>query len=116
MATIIIPRFESEKTEIGLNTYQYTILTAGDHVARMRVSRHPSSTLTMQILLNGSPVKSMTLTPVAVGGGQIEQSLIADIICAVNDTVAFALSSSNPTDLQLNTIKSSLSLYRGSGN
>lgn len=116
MATVIIPNFLTEKVVDGLNTYQYTVQTTAMHVARIRVSKHPSSTMTISILHNGSPVNTLTLAPVSANGGQSEAVILSSIACASSDTISFSLTSSASTDQQLNTVKATLNVHIGSGN
>lgn len=121
MATIVIPNFTTQKTMVGLNTYTYTIQTAGLHVCRMVVSKHQTSTLTASITQAGSVTATLaTATAHSVAStGTVGQSSIileATANCAVNDVISFVLTSSGSTDKELNTVKADMIVTRGSGN
>jgi len=116
MATIIIPNFLTEKVVNGLNTYQYTIQTAGVHVAKIRTAHPSSSGMTITISQNGTPRATTTATDVLTPGGQTSSYLATSINCAVNDVITWTISSSNVNDQQLNTVKSTLNLHMGYGN
>lgn len=116
MSTIIIPNFLTEKVVVGLNNYQYTVVNAGMHVARIRLSKHPASSLTCVINLNGSPQASLTVQPVSGEGGQSEQVLSVTMNCSPSDIIAFNLTSSASSDQQLNNVKATLNVHQGSSN
>lgn len=119
MANVIIPNFNSQKTEVGLNTYQYTIINSGVHTAKIRVSVHQSSTLTITISQSGSTSATLaTVTHAAIvqpdttGQSSIVLSALANFVSG--DVVSFALSSSAVTDNQLNNVKADMIVKQGS--
>jgi hypothetical protein len=116
MSTITIPNFLTPKEVVGLNTYQYTVQTAAMHVAKIQVDRRTDSAFTISINQNGTPINSITVSPVAAGNPQSSQSLSATMNCAANDVIAFVLSSSAPIDQQLQGVKSFLNVHIGSSN
>lgn len=121
MATIIIPNFNTQKTMVGLNTYQYTIQTAGLHVAHIVISHHAPSALTCSIVQAGSvnsTLATVTVQPVTTPNttGQSSTILTATANCAVNDTISFVVTSSAANDQQLNNVKLDMDIRRGSGN
>ena len=116
--TIVIPNFLTQKAVVGLNTYQYTIQTAGVHSCRISVDHLNESTLTVSIVQAGSvntTLATATLpggtTPAGAPQGTI--TLIATANCAASDTISFVLTSSNPADQQLNTVKAKLNVHMG---
>lgn len=117
MATIIIPNFLTAKELLGLNTYQYTALTAAMHVASIRVDRRQSSAFTITINQNGSPVSSITVQPLSDQTvAQSSQSLSATMNCAVNDVITVVVSSSSTSDMGLKDCKAILDIHIGSNN
>lgn len=113
MATITIPNFLTAKVVDGLNTYQYTIQTAAMHICRIKVDKLPSSTMTIAIQQNGTPIASVTCVALDQSDGQSSQILQVCANCALNDVISFVLTSSNPADEQLNTVKAILNIHVG---
>lgn len=116
MATVIIPNFLTEKVVNGLNTYQYTITTAAVHNCKIKVDKLPQSTMTVSIVQAGSVNTTLaTVTLVAEDQSDGQSSIILNVPanCAINDTISFVLTSSNPADQQLNTVKSIINVHVG---
>ncbi len=122
MATIIIPNFNTQKTLIGLNTYQYTIpadTAAGTIVtARMEVSHKQGSQLTASIVQAGSISATLatktaqpTVTPNTTA--QNMTIVIAKTTCSPGDTISFAVTSSATPDLELNTVSTNMTVNIG---
>lgn len=111
MATII-PNFLTAKVITNLDTYNYTIQTAGMHVASIQLTEQPPSGISVLIKLNGSTVA----TAPAPSATQGAITLSTTMNCAVNDVVGFTLSSSTPGDQNLNAIKAILNIHVGSSN
>lgn len=116
MANIIIPNFNTEKVVDGLNNYRYTVLTAGMHVARIRVSHLPTTGMSISINQNSVSCAAVTLASRHQSSPQANDSLMVTINCAVNDVIEFALTSFLSEDNQLNTVKAELIVKQGSGN
>lgn len=117
MATIIIPNFNTQKTMNGLNTYQYTIQTTGQHTVRMVVSHHSPSNLSASITQSGSmslTLASVTVQPITIpnNNGMSSAILTAICNCAVSDVISFVLTSSTPNDQQLNNVKTDMIVTR----
>ena len=83
MATITIPNFNTEKVVNGLNTYQYVVTTAAVHNCRIKVDKLPSSTMTITINQNGSPIATTTLVALDESDGQSSAILMVTTNCAV---------------------------------
>lgn len=118
MATVVVPNFNTEKTYVGLNTYTYTIKTAGLHTAKIQVDHHAPSNLTVQIQQTGSVTATLasgTVQPTGstVTAGQSSVILVALANCAVNDVIQFVLVSSAVNDQQLNTVKATFKVNQG---
>lgn len=121
MATIIIPNFLTQKTMVGLNTYTYTIVNAGMHIAHIVVSHHAPSNLTCAITQAGSvntTLTTATVQPVTNPNNTAQSSLIlqATANCQPGDVISFVLTSSSANDKQLNTVKSDMIVRQGMGN
>lgn len=116
MATINIPNFLTEKVVDGLNSYTYTIQSAGVHNCRIIVDHRNASTMQVAISQSGSVsavVGIITLTAVPEGGPQNTVILQGTANCAVGDVITFVLSSTTPDDLGLNTMKARLNVHLG---
>jgi hypothetical protein len=113
MATVIIPNFNTQKTMVGLNTYQYTIGSNNLHTARIVVSHHQTSNLTVSIVQAGSVNATLATATVQPQGSTVTDSQSSVILtttanCQSGDTISFVLTSSASTDQQLNNIKSDM--------
>lgn len=118
MATVIIPNFTTgEKVYAGLNTYTYTIQTAGMHTCKIRVSKRASSNMTISITQAGSvnaTLATITVQPESTTTGNTVVPLRVVANCAVGDVISFVLTSSLPIDQELNTVKSEIIVTPGS--
>lgn len=112
MATTLI--FNGAQTQVisNLDTYNYTVNTAGMHVASIQLTEVPMSGISIVIKNNSSTVATST-TPTDV---QSTINLSVTINAAVNDIIGFVLTSSTPIDNQLNTIKAIINVHKGSSN
>jgi hypothetical protein len=118
MANITIPNFNTQKTFAGLNTYTYTIQTAGMHTCRIKTDHHQASNLTSTISQSGSfsgTLTTGTVQPIATPNNTGQSSLIleARANCQPGDVITFTLTSSTANDQQLNTLKSNLIVTQG---
>jgi len=112
----IIPNFLTEKVYTGLDTYQYTVVNAGLHVASIRIDKMPSSAITVSIIQAGSvnaTLATMTIVPNLPYSAQTSQSLAVTANCAASDTLSFVLTSSAPADETPNGFKALMNI-RGS--
>lgn len=110
MATIIVPNLLTEATVVnGLNTYEFTVVTAGQYLARIDVTQPSSSGMLIEIEQNSSVIASLQL-PVGAAVTQGAVSLQGVMNCSTNDVIKYILSSSNANDEQLNAIKAQLVL------
>lgn len=85
------------KAVVGLNTYNYTVLSTGMHKVNVRASIQPGSAISILIKLNGS-----TLFTSEVPAAQATHIELADklIACSANDVIGIVASSSNAIDSQ----------------
>jgi len=117
MATIVISDFMDQKIVSGLNSYQYTIPTAGLYNCNIKVDHRESSAVTVSVVQAGSvnsTLATFTLVPSSTSGGAAPAAILNVCAnCAVNDTITFVLTSSAPIDQQLNTIKSKITVRAG---
>lgn len=107
-----IPNFLTPKVICGLDTYNYTIVNAGMHVASINLTEQPPSGMSILIQQNGSTKASFS----APAASQNHIDLKVTMNCAANDIISFVLSSSNAGDQQLNSIKGILIVHQGSSN
>lgn len=113
-----IPNFNTQKTMVGLNTYQYTVGSTSIHSARIKVDHHQSSNLTVSIVQAGSVNATLATATVNPSGttttdGQSSVVLTALANCQSGDTISFVLTSSATVDNQLNTVRSSMIVTQG---
>lgn len=118
MATIIIPNFNTQKTEVGLNTYTHTIATTNLHTARIELSHRSASSVTASIVQTGSnnaTLATVTVQPITSPNSTTQPSAILTVRanCVAGDTISFVLTSSTAEDQQLNTIKSNMIVTQG---
>jgi hypothetical protein len=111
MATTI-PNFLTPKVITNLDTYNYTVLSAAMHVASIQLTEIPASGISILIKQNGTTVA----TAPAPSSTQLAITLKVTMNCAINDVISFVLSSSTPSDQNLNAIKAILNVHVGSGN
>ena len=118
MATVIIPNFNTQKVECGLNTYQYTIQNAGLHNCKIKVDHREASAMTISIVQAGSnnaTLLTTTLAPTTSAAGSPQSSALLNTIanCQPGDTISFVLTSAAAIDNQLNTVKSRITVNLG---
>lgn len=116
MATISIPNFNTEKVVNGLNSYTYTVTSTAVHNCRIIVDHRDSSTMTITISQSGSQsatLATLTLPGMPAGSPQPSTILQAPANCVSGDVITFALTSSDPADQQLNTVKARLNVHVG---
>lgn len=92
-----------------LDTYNYTVPTAGMYAVRVDVSEVPPSGMTVAIKKNGT---SQTTATAAAAQTHIPLRLVMNL--AANDIIGVTLSSSSSIDQQLNTIRGTLTVTQGS--
>ena len=88
----------------GLGTYTHTVKQAGFFNMSAQCVENPPSGMSIAIQLNGTPIKTGTITSTEVA----QQTLnvrIDNVSCAVNDVISFVLTSSAANDQGLNTVK-----------
>jgi len=117
MATINIPNFDTQKTMVGLNTYQYAVQTAGIHKCSAIVSDLQTSGLTVTISQSGSvsaTIATATEVPLPQPNTTGQSSRIIEGLanCQVGDVISFTLTSSQVDDQQLNTVKLDMIITR----
>lgn len=102
----------SNKVISNLDTYNYTVLSAGMHVAGLAISEIPPSGITITIQLNGSTVASTSAPNLAQ---QIVQ-LKTTMNCAINDVISIIVASSSASDQGPQRLKGILDIHVGSLN
>lgn len=116
MSTVIIPNFNTQKTVNGLNSYQYTVVSAGNHTCHMVLTHRDASMITASIVQTGSVNATLlTKTLPGVPAGSPQSSLILNTMAVAQpgDTLTFVLSSSASIDEMLNTVKADLKISIG---
>lgn len=116
MATVIIPNFNTEKVVDGLNAYQYTVKNTGVHNCRIILDHRDSSLIQVAITQSGSRsavIASITLPGLPAGSPQTSVILQGATNCVAGDVITFTISSANPEDAGLNTMKARLLVYVG---
>jgi hypothetical protein len=114
--TIAIPNFNTEKVYDGLNTYTFTVNTAGMHLCRIKMDHRAASTMTIAITQAGSVNTTLnTITVASVPSGSPQTSTILQSLanCAIGDVLSFVITSSSTEDQQLNTIKATMNIHMG---
>lgn len=102
----------STKILSNLDTYVYTVLKAGLHLASIEVNALPPSGITLTIKQNSTTIAS-TSAPAAA---QQAINLSATMDCAINDTISVVIASSTASDELPNAFKGLLNIHRGSSN
>lgn len=116
MATITIPNFLTEKVVNGLNSYVYTTSSTAVHNCRIVIDHRDSSTMTVTIAQAGSQsatIATVTLPGMPAGSPQPSTILQGPANCVSGDTITFTMTSSDPADSQLNTVKARLNVHVG---
>lgn len=107
MSNILI--LNQNRVDIGLVTDTYTVPVTGLYNMQARITEIPPSGLSVVVNQNGSPVYTApTATPT-----QSEIDFKVDINATAADVITLVLSSSNSNDLQLNSVKTKVSIGQG---
>lgn len=109
MATIITDLI-STKVLSNLDTYNYTVKTAGMHMVSLTLNELPPSGCTITIQQNSTPVASLAAPATA----QNNMELQTVINCATSDLISVIIASSTATDQGPNAIKAILNIHTGS--
>ena len=109
MATTIAD-LGSTKTLTNLDTYTYTIKTAGMHMVKVDLNELPPSGITITIKQNTTTLASLSAPAAAQG----VMTLQAVGNFAVSDTVNVVIASSTATDQGPNKFKATLNIHLGS--
>ncbi len=102
-----ISKFQSS-TLTGLGTYTRTITTSGLYNIYATCSVLPSSSVSIVIQKNGSPIAT---SAAPTSAQQTINLTIMDENCAVNDVISFVISSSSEYDAVPNVVKTLMSVY-----
>lgn len=94
----------------GLNTYTYTIQTAGYYRIEVQANEIPPSGLIATINLNGSPL-SPSPSPIPATA-QSHLAVQVNTLCAINDVISVVLSSAAASDTLINTVHAIITLTR----
>lgn len=109
---ITITDITRSNTVKQLDTYNYTVPTAGMYTTTIDMSEVPTSTVSIAIKKNGST----QLTSAVPAAAQLHIPLRLVMNLAANDVIGVTISSSSAIDQQLNTIKGTLTITQGSSN
>ncbi len=93
----------------GLGTLTNTIATTGLYNVTVTTTDTPSSSLSIVVNQNGSPVYTAPVLSPTQGAIQFK----TELVCAATDTITVVLSSSAAVDKLLNTVKSTITLISG---
>jgi hypothetical protein len=112
MATILTNLAQS-KVISNLDTYNHTAVLNSMYYVSCILTEQPNSTVSITIEQNGTPVTSIA----APGNGRTKQcSIVCQTVlnCAINDLISIVISSSNPIDQAINSIKGIINIHPGS--
>ena len=93
----------------GIDTLNYTIAAAGLYYVQVQLTEVPPSGLSVLVKQNGSTV----FTAPALSPTQIAQQFKVSLNCALNDVISVVIASSTAIDLQLNNVKSTVTIGQG---
>jgi hypothetical protein len=99
------------RVDVGLVTDTYTVPIggAGIYNVAVQLSEVPVTGLSVVVNRNGSPIYTApTITPT-----QIAQQFKTSALLADSDVITVVLSSTTAVDLQLNTVKTNVSISLG---
>jgi hypothetical protein len=99
----------SQKTCEGLNTYNYTIVTAGHHVVQVMVEARTPSSISVVISQNGTP----NATSIAPAPTQSVIPLRTILNCLVGDVISIAVTSPSITDTFMNRTRTTINIHQG---
>jgi hypothetical protein len=93
----------------GLGTLTYTIPAPGIYNVSVQSTETPPTGLSIVVNVNGSPVYTAPVITPSQSAIQFKK----DFPALLNDVVTVVLASSAPVDLQLNTLKTTISCGNG---
>lgn len=108
MSTTIGPLISS-KVYSSLDTYDYTVLSAGLHNVAVKVTIPAGSALSVVIKKNSTTLA----TSVAPVPGQLVVDLQVNTAFAVNDVIHIQLTSTAAADASLNVLKAIIDIHQG---
>ena len=92
-----------------LDTYNHTVGLNSMYLVSISVTEQPPSGMSVIIQQNGTTIATAA-TPAAA---QSHIDLQVVLNCAINDTISVVLSSSTPSDNNINTIRGTLKITPG---
>lgn len=107
MSNILIERMPF--VSCGLGSFTYTIKSTGVYNIGLTTTVLQSSSLAIVVTKNGSPIYTAPAFTPTQEGLQFNFNFLA----TAADAMVITLSSSNPNDLLLNSIKTTLSIENG---
>lgn len=102
----------SSKVISNLDTYVYTTLTTGLHVARLTINEIPPSGITITLKQNSTTIATTS----APNAAQQVVEIMATLAITAGDTISFVVASSTASDALPNSFKGILNIHVGSGN
>lgn len=94
---------------VGLDDYTHTIAADGDYTVRCQLTENPPTGLSVVVNKNGGPIfTAPVITPT-----QIAQQFEARFKAVATDVITVVLASVAPVDLELNTVKTTVSIDKG---
>lgn len=105
-----IQNIEQAKVLNRLDTYNYTTDAASMYMVAISLSELPPSGMSIVIQQNGS-TKASVSSP-AISQNHMDLQVVMN--CASSDVISVILSSSNSNDQQLNSIRGTLNIHKGS--
>lgn len=107
MSNILI--LNTPRVDVGLVTDTFTVPTTGLYNLEAQITEIPPSSLSIVVNQNGSPVYTApVLTPT-----QSAIQFKVDLSCTAADVITLVLSSSNPNDLLLESVKTNVAIGQG---
>jgi hypothetical protein len=100
---------DTPRTFVGLGSFSFTVPSAGPYYVLVQSTELPSSSISFSVTQNGTPI----YTSPSLSSAQQEFQFKLSMNCAMNDALVVSLSSSNPNDAQLNTVKSLILIGEG---
>lgn len=96
---------------VGLGTWTHTTTATSMYFVSAQVLENPTSSVIITISQSGS--QSLSVSSPSPAAAQQDLNLQTVFNCVVGDVITVVLSSSNPLDQQLNTVKSIIITRRG---
>jgi hypothetical protein len=106
MAILIL---NQPRSDIGLVTNTFTIPSTGQYNLQAQITEVPPTGLSIVVNQQGSPIYTSVAFPPTQGSLQFKVAING----VANDAITFVLSSSTAVDLQLNTVKTNVSIGQG---